>query len=177
MHPHISAKHTLPGGHVNVCGNEAADLGIVVPCHQVIEPCFGVVVVASVTEGVICTQRACQGADGGDQLAPRIVSIFYHTVPAAVHKADYVVLAVSEVEVLCSVVIDADYIVIRIIAEKLLHLARSAALHLRHEQATVVAEGGRNAVYSFAAAHALLVVGIARVVLLAERLCNRLPCH
>ena len=60
-------------------------------------------------------------------------------------------MAVSEVEVLCPVVIDADYIAIRIIAEQLLHLARAAALHLRHEQATVVAEGGRNAVYSFAA--------------------------
>ena len=71
-------------------------------------------------------------------------------------------MAVSEVEVLYLVVIDADYIAIRIIAEQLLHLARSAALHLRHEQATVVAEGGRNAVYRFAAAHALLVVGIAR---------------
>ena len=44
--------------------------------------------------------------------------------------------------------------------EQLLHLARSAALHLRHEQATVVAEGGRNAVYSFAAAHALLIISV-----------------
>ena len=71
-------------------------------------------------------------------------------------------MAVSEVEVLYLVVIDADYIAIRIIAEQLLHLARAAALYLRHEQAAVVAEGGRNAVYSFAAAHALLVVGVAR---------------
>ena len=71
-------------------------------------------------------------------------------------------MAVSEVEVLCSVVIDADYIAVRIIAEQLLHLARAAALHLRHEQAAVVAEGGGYAVYGFTAAHALLVVGVAR---------------
>jgi len=71
-------------------------------------------------------------------------------------------LAVAEVIILCSVVIDADYIAVRIIAEQLLHLACAAALHLRHKQAAVVAEGGRNAIYRFAAAHALLVVGIAR---------------
>ena len=44
----------------------------------------------------------------------------------------------------------------------MLDLARAAALNLRHEQAAVVAERGRNAVYRFAAAHALLVVGVAR---------------
>ena len=162
IRPHISAKHTLPGGHVNIRRNEPANLGVIVPCHQVVQPGFGVVIIASVTEGIVCAQRACQGAGGGDQLAPCIVGIFYHTVTVCVHKADYIVLAVSEVEVLCSVVIDADYIAVRIIAEQLLHLARAAALHLRHEQAAVVAEGGRNAVYSFAAAHALLVVGVAR---------------
>ena len=56
IRPHISAKHALPGGHVNVCGNKAADLGVIIPCHQVIQPGFGVVIVASVTEGIVRAQ-------------------------------------------------------------------------------------------------------------------------
>ena len=70
-------------------------------------------------------------------------------------------MAVSEVEVLCPVVIDADYIAIRIIAEQLLHLARAAALYLRHEQAAVVAERCGDFVYCFARTHSLLIIGIA----------------
>ena len=88
-------------------------------------------------------------------------------------------MAVAQVIILCSVVIDADYIAVRIIAEQLLHLAYAAALYLRHEQAAVVAEGGRNAVYSFAAAHALLIIGVAGGGIVARQGLEALalPCH
>ena len=56
IRPHIAAKHTLPGGHVNVRRNEPANLGVVVPCHEVVQPGFGIVVVASVAEGIVCAQ-------------------------------------------------------------------------------------------------------------------------
>ena len=162
IRPHISAKHALPGGHVNVRRNKPANLGVIIPCRQVVQPGFGIVVVASITEGIVRAQRACQGAGGGDEFAPCIVGIFYHTRAAAVHKADNIILAVAEIEVLRAVVIDADYVAARVVGVELLYLACAAALHLRHEQAPVVVESGGNAVYSFAAAYALLVVGVAR---------------
>ena len=49
------------------------------------------------------------------------------------------------VEVLCPVVIDADYIAVRIIAEQLLHLTCAAALHLRHQQANDTSANGGDA--------------------------------
>ena len=43
----------------------------------------------------------------------------------------------------------------------MLDLARAAALHLRHEQAAVVAERCGDFVYCFARTHSLLIIGIA----------------
>ena len=88
---------------------------------------LGVVIVASVAEGVVRAQRVCQGAGGGDELAPRIVGIFYHARAAAVHKADYVILAVAEVEVLRAVVVYGNKLPAGIVGVQLLHLARAAA--------------------------------------------------
>ena len=71
-------------------------------------------------------------------------------------------MAVAEVEILCSVVIYGNKLSAGVVGVELLDLARAAALHLRHQQAAVVVERGRNAVHRFAAAHALLVIGVAR---------------
>ena len=46
------------------------------------------------------------------------------------HKADYVILAVAQIIVLCSIVIDADYIAVGIVGIQLLHLVRATALYL-----------------------------------------------
>ena len=43
----------------------------------------------------------------------------------------YVILAIAQVIILCSVVIDTDYIAARVVGVELLHLACAAALHLR----------------------------------------------
>ena len=53
---HVPAKYTLPGGHVNVRRNKPANLGVVIPCRQVVQPGFGIVVVAPVAERVISAQ-------------------------------------------------------------------------------------------------------------------------
>ena len=71
-------------------------------------------------------------------------------------------MAVAEVEVLRAVVVDGNKLSAGVIGVELLDLARAAALHLRHEQAAVVAEGGGDVVHRLARTHALLVVGIAR---------------
>ena len=66
-----------------------------------------------------------------------IVGIFYHARTAAVHKADNIILAVAEVEILRAVVIDADYIAAGFIAEQQRLLRRN----LRHEQAGTASAG------------------------------------
>ena len=78
--------------------------GVVVAGGEIVEAGFGIVVVAAITERVVCAKCSCQGAGGGYQLAPRIVDIFYHTHAAFVHKANYIILAVSQVIVFRAVV-------------------------------------------------------------------------
>ena len=70
------------------------DFGVVVAGGEIVEAGFGIVVIAAITERVVCAKCSCQGAGGGYQLAPRIVDIFYHTHTAFVHKANYIILAV-----------------------------------------------------------------------------------
>ena len=82
-------------------------------------------------------------------------------------------MAVAEIEVLRAVVIDADYVAARIVGVELLHLARAAALHLRHQQAAVVVEGGGDVVHRLARTHALLVVGVARCGVTLALPCQR----
>ena len=84
IRPHITAENTLTGRHIYVGRDEAADFGVVVAGGEIVEAGFGIVVVAAITERVVCAKCSCQGAGGGYQLAPRIVDIFYHTHAAFV---------------------------------------------------------------------------------------------
>ena len=80
------------------------DFGVVVAGGEIVEAGFGIVVITAITERVVRAKCSCQGAGGGYQLAPRIVDIFYHTHSAFVHKAHYIILAVSQIIVLRAVV-------------------------------------------------------------------------
>ena len=82
-------------------------------------------------------------------------------------------MAVAEVEVLRAVVVDGNKLSAGVIGVELLDLARAAALHLRHEQAAVVAEGGGDVVHRLARTHALLVVGVARCGVTLALPCQR----
>ena len=118
---------------------------------------FGVVVVTAIAERVVCAKCSCQGAGSGYQLAPRIVDIFYHTQAAFVHKANYIILAVSQVIVLRAVVVYGYRLPVGIVAEQQRFFRR----YLRHEQTAVVAERCGHSVYCLARAYALLVIGVA----------------
>jgi len=70
-------------------------------------------------------------------------------------------LAVTEIEILGSLIVYAQELARGIVGVKLFNLAFPAAPYLRHEEASVVAEGGGDVVHRLARADALLVVGIA----------------
>ena len=124
IRPHIAAEDALTGGHIYVGGDEAADFGVVVAGGEIVEAGFGIVVVTAITERVVCAKCSCQGAGGGYQLAPRIVDIFYHTHAAFVHKANYIILAVSQIIVLCAVVVHGYCLPVGIVAEQQRFLRR-----------------------------------------------------
>ena len=150
-------------GHIHVRRDESANGGIIVPRLQVIPPGFRVVVVPAITERVVLTKRGCQGAGDSEGLAPRVVRVAYHNRARVVHKADDVVLPVAHVVVFRAVVVHGDEIAARVIGVELLDLVCAAARYLRHKEAAVIAVVCHGAADGLAGAHALLVVGIARV--------------
>ena len=118
IRPHIAAEDALTGGHIYVGRDEAANFWVVVAGGEIVEAGFGIVVVTAITERVVRAKCSCQGAGGGYQLAPRIVDIFYHTHAAFVHKANYIILAVSQIIVLRAVVVHGYCLTVGIVAEQ-----------------------------------------------------------
>ena len=157
IRPHITSDDALTGGHIYVGRDEAADFGVVVAGGEIVEAGFGIVVITAITERVVRAKCSCQGAGGGYQLAPRIVDIFYHTHAAFVHKAHYIILAVSQIIVLRAVVVHGYRLAVGIVAEQ----QRFSRRYLRHEQTAVVAERCGHSVYCLARAYALFVIGVA----------------
>ena len=71
---------------------ESANFGVVIPCLQEIQACFGIVIVAAVTEGVEVADIVLVGnfitiCVNYLVVAPRIVPILYYNSAVIVNKA------------------------------------------------------------------------------------------
>ena len=49
---HIAAEDALAGGDIDICVEEAADYWVIISTLQVIEPRIGIIIVATVADGV-----------------------------------------------------------------------------------------------------------------------------
>ena len=56
-------QHSLAGGEVDVGGDEAANLGVVVSALQVIKPGFFIIYIAAIAEGLL--RAECRGERAG----------------------------------------------------------------------------------------------------------------
>ena len=56
---HIITEDALTGGYECICVEEPTNNGVVVAGLQIIEPCFGVVVVTTVSKGVDVCDMGC----------------------------------------------------------------------------------------------------------------------
>ena len=54
------SQNSLTGGKVDVCGDEAAEFGVIVSALQVIEPGFLVIYVTPIAEGLFRSKGFCQ---------------------------------------------------------------------------------------------------------------------
>ena len=68
-------QHSLAGGEVDVGGDEAANLGVVVSALQVIEPRFFIIYIAAIAEGLLRAEGCVDTAGCGVQLALGILVI------------------------------------------------------------------------------------------------------
>ena len=75
-----------------VAVEESANFGVVIPCLQEVQPCFGIVVIAAVTERVEVADIVLVGnfiaiCVNNLVVAPCVVVIFYHSIAVIVNKA------------------------------------------------------------------------------------------
>ena len=54
------SQNSLTGGKVDVCGDEAAEFGVIVSALQVIKPGFLVIYVTPVAEGLFSAEGFCE---------------------------------------------------------------------------------------------------------------------
>ena len=80
--------------------DETVDTRIVVPASEIIQPRLFVVDIATVTERIDLTQRACHGAGAADGASPRIVLILYHGSALVVKNGNNIALKVMHIGIL-----------------------------------------------------------------------------
>jgi len=90
---HIAANNSLPGGYIGVGIDESANYRIVVSGLAVVEAGFGIVVIASVTQGV----DGCVGAGGRDRIAVGVVFVISGGAAGGVYQSYDVALEVGDV--------------------------------------------------------------------------------
>ena len=90
---HIDAKDPLSCGGVTVRIHEPSCGGVIIAGLEVIEAAFGIVIVASVAEGVLFGQRTC----GSQNFAVGVVGITRHGIAAGVHQAHNIALQVGHI--------------------------------------------------------------------------------
>ena len=86
---HIATKNTLPGRHIPIRINKPTGFRIVVAAIEVVQPGFGIEIVATVPEGVAVADEGRLGVlrpvrVQNTAIPPCVVCIFYHNRAAAV---------------------------------------------------------------------------------------------
>lgn len=88
---------------------------------------FGVVDIAAVAQGVLCTEGTCHAAGDAEDVAPGVVGVLYHRFAQVVQNGSYIALDVGDVVVIGSVPADGNGGAAGIVDE--VHLD-AAALHV-----------------------------------------------
>ena len=161
----VVSDNPLTGRKENVRGDEPAGSRIIVAALEIVPASFVVVNIAAITERLICTTRVCQAARCGNELAPTVIGIFYHGIPAAVNQFDDIPLRIAEIVVdiarAGAHLVNYSHKVARcVIGEPLLDRCTAASRDHVHEHGAVVVVFGIGAVYYLAQTQAVLVVGI-----------------
>ena len=97
------SNKALAGGNEAVRTDESTDFGVIISALEVVEPCFCVVDVAAVAEGVEGGYGAGGGACG---IAPGIVGIGGYSSAGGADDFDHIALEVGYIVVNCAVVGD-----------------------------------------------------------------------
>ena len=130
---------------------------------EVVKTGLGVVDIASVAQRIVCTQGGCQGAGGGQGVAPGIVGIGDNDVAGAVGDTDHITLDVGNVVIVAAVPADGQRCALCVIGESKGLVAVLAGGYHLHQLAAVIdiLPGGCAAVFRTGAlgAHSVGIIG------------------
>ena len=155
-----------------ICIYEPANLGVIIARLEVVKPCFGIVVITAITQGIYVRERSAAAY----YLAPRVVAVACNNISAAVDDTDNIALRVEYVVVQRAVVLHRQRLIAVIIDE----VDRASVPLLTRYKSAEGREPVLRAVYGLAAANARHVVGVA-YVRIADRCRSQLaplrPCE
>ena len=53
-------QNSLTGGEVDVCGDEAAEFGVVISALEIVPACFFIIHISAIAEGLFRTEGLCE---------------------------------------------------------------------------------------------------------------------
>lgn len=130
---HVIAQEALAGGGESIRVDEAADGGVVVAGLEVIETCFGVVDISTVTQRVMGTEGGSHGAGRAKELAPCVIGVLDNRCAAGIQNGGNITLNIGGIVVVGTVVGDGQGSAGRVIGKvqgiaAYGHLAQAAAV-------------------------------------------------
>ena len=81
---------------------------VIIPGFNIVEACLLIVIVASISERILFSDRLCQAARGGDKFPPAVIDIAYHLVAVTVKDSNNSILEIPDIIIGCSIVQESN---------------------------------------------------------------------
>ena len=72
--------------------NKSIPIGVIIPASEIVESGFYIIDIPPIAERLDDAQRGSEGAGGRENLAPRVIRVFYHLGSIAVNQSQHVAL-------------------------------------------------------------------------------------
>ena len=95
---------------INIRIQEPANLGIIIPALEIVQSCFGIVIIPTIAEGVRFAYGIRLRAADAHQLTPAVVDIADDLGSAAVEDADDIPLTIADIVILAVAPLEPEHI-------------------------------------------------------------------
>ena len=106
---HVMSIEALSRGQIRIHIDKPAPPRVIIPALQIVQPCFRVVDVPAVAQGVLFAEGGGHCTGGAQQIAPCVVGVGHDARAAGIDKAGHVALCVLDVEILCAVAVHGQW--------------------------------------------------------------------
>ena len=93
----------MPSRKVSIGIDESLCYGVVVAAVEIVQASFVIIVIPTITEGILYTDSGCKRACCGNKLPPRIVSVLSDYITTCIGYGNNISLYILYIEVWCSI--------------------------------------------------------------------------